>query len=202
MRKGSQEKAKESERYPHSHCQESHKNPKLNNHNTFTDDLVQNHAGSVIATLVCVSPYELCLVLLGSSTPLAPTILSSLSSKGLPKLCLRSGYGSLYLLPPTAKGSLLQQNIIRNHFVCLFIYCQSCLVLSQVSGYPGHPDSVRHGLPLMAWYGPEVKVVIRCHSHKFCSTITSARLTNRTDCRSKVLWLRSLTWLQKDSSGS
>lgn len=53
-----------------------------------------------------------------------------LSSKGLPKLCLRSGCGSLYLLPPTAKGSLLQQNIIRNHFVCLFIYCQSCLVLS------------------------------------------------------------------------
>jgi hypothetical protein len=56
------------------------KGPNLNN-NTYAKGLVQTQAVSLIAALVSLSPYELCIVgsvgcvLAVSSTPLAPTIL-------------------------------------------------------------------------------------------------------------------------------
>lgn len=61
----------------------NNKNPKLDNHSTNEEGLMQTHAGSLIVrTSVSVSPYEQFLidsvghVLLLSSTHMAPTILA------------------------------------------------------------------------------------------------------------------------------
>ena len=59
----------------------------VNNHNIYAKDIAQTLVGSMIAASVSVSPYDACLVdsvsrvLLVSSTPVAPTVLS-LSSEG------------------------------------------------------------------------------------------------------------------------
>lgn len=69
----SREQARGESETPRSQCHEFNKIPKLKNQSMYAEDFVQIHAGSMVSCESC-SIDSVDGVLLGSSTPLAPTI--------------------------------------------------------------------------------------------------------------------------------
>lgn len=82
--------AKESETSPTPISRGPHKNTKLQNHNTYAEDLAQTQMGSLIVASVSVRPHEASLlgsvvcVLMMSLTTLVPTTLSPHLLQGFP----------------------------------------------------------------------------------------------------------------------
>lgn len=118
-----------SQRQPHFYCWKSHKNVKLNNY-MCVEDLVQAHAGPVIAASVSMSTANLSLWALFSSYSPFIWLLQPFMplSWGVPELCLMFGSGSLHLLQSAVRGSLSDRVI--EIFKSIFISDWICFNIS------------------------------------------------------------------------